>query len=216
MATDELVVFDIHTLEQVNSPNTNLGTVQHTVQEIPSLDNFENGESDSDSLYEDNDDVYEISTDSENDELPTYPITNIRMTTVEGDEENGVVIDIDDELSNWIYEQSDGGLSCGPFLSNSYCTVHNPDKKPELYFEALFDECMWTIISDATNLYTLSKRTTPDGNMCIDPTHPQYRKHQHLNTWTDTSPSEIKLFMAHILIMGLVNKLELEKYWNMN
>ena len=174
------------------------------------------GKSDSDSLYEDNDDVYEISTDSENDELPTYPITNIRMTTVEGDEENGVVIDIDDELSNWIYKQSDGGPSCGPFLSNSYSTVHNPDKKPELYFEALFDECMWTIISDATNLYTLSKRTTPDRNMCIDPTHPQYRKHQRLNTWTDTSPSEIKLFMAHILIMGLVNKSELEKYWNMN
>ena len=44
MATEELVVFDIHTLEQVNSPNTDLGTVQHTVQEIPSLDNFENGE----------------------------------------------------------------------------------------------------------------------------------------------------------------------------
>ena len=216
MATEELVVFDIHTLEQVNSPNTDLGTVQHTVQEIPSLENFQNGESDSDSLYEDNDDVYEISTDSENDELPMYPITNIRMTTVEGDEENGVVIDIDDELSNWIYEQSDGGPSCGPFLSNSYCTVHNPDKKPELYFEALFDERMWTIISDATNLYTLSKRTTPDGNMCRDPTHPQYRKHQRLNTWTDTSPSEIKLFMAHILIMGLVNKSELEKYWNMN
>ena len=98
MATDELVVFDIHTLEQVNSPNTDLGHVQHTVQEIPSLDNLENGESDSDSLYEDNDDVYEISTDSENDELPTYPITNIRMTMVEGDEENGVVIDIDDEV----------------------------------------------------------------------------------------------------------------------
>ena len=39
MATDELVVFDIDTLEQVNSPDTNLGTVQHTVQEIPSLEN---------------------------------------------------------------------------------------------------------------------------------------------------------------------------------
>ena len=204
MATGGLVEFDIDTLEPINIT---------PVEQIPFP---QNAESDSDSLYND-DDLYEISTDSdENDELPTYRINNIPMSTVQGNEENAVVIDIDDELSNWIYEQSDGGPSCGPFLANSYSTVENPDKKPELYFEALFDERMWTIISDATNQYILSKRTTPEGNMCTDPTHPQYRKHRRLNTWTDVSASELKLFMAHILVMGLVNKSELEKYWNMN
>ena len=145
-----------------------------------------------------------------------YPITNIHMSTVEGDEESDVLVDQDDELSNWIYEQSDQGPSCGPFMANSYSPVENLDKKPEVYFQALFDEHMWTIISDATNVYTLSKRTTPDGNMCLDPTHPQYKKHRHLNTWTDVTPSEIKMFMAHILLMGLVQKSELEKYWQMN
>ena len=138
------------------------------------------------------------------------------MSTVEGDEESDVLIDQDDELSNWIYEQSDQGPLCGPFLANSYSPVENPDKKPEVYFQALFDEHMWTIISDATNVYTLSKHTTPDGNMCLDPTHPQYKKHRRLNTWTDVTPSEIKMFMAHILLMGLVQKSELEKYWQMN
>ena len=92
----------------------------------------------------------------------------------------------------------------------------NPDKKLEVYFQALFDEHMWTIISDATNVYTLSKCTTPDGNMFLDPTHPQYKKHRRLNTWTDVTPSEIKMFMVHILLMGLVQKSELEKYWQMN
>ena len=84
--------------------------------------------------------------------------------------------------------KSDQGPSCGPFLANSYSPVENPDKKPVVYFQALFDEHMWTIISDATNVYTLSKRTTPDGNMCLDPTHPQCKKHCHLNTWTDVTP----------------------------
>ena len=218
MASDGFLELDLDTLQPVNSTDTNFGTVQDTVDEIEIPDNFENTYSDSDSFYneDNNDDIYEISTDSENEELPIYPITNIHMSTVEGDEGSDVLIDQDDELSNWIYEQSDQGPLCGPFLANSYSPVENLDKKPEVYFQALFDEHMWTIISDATNVYTLSKRTTPDGNMCLDPTHPQYKKHRRLNTWTDVTPSEIKMFMAHILLMGLVQKSELEKYWQMN
>ena len=218
MASDGFLELDLDTLQPVNSTDTNFGTVQDTVDEIEIPDNFENTESDSDSFYneDNNDDLYEISTDSENEELPMYSVTNIRISTVEGDEESDVLIDQDDELSNWIYEQSDQGPLCGPFLANSYSPVENLDKKPEVYFQALFDDHMWTIISDATNVYTLSKHTTPEGNMCLDPTHPLYRKHRRLNTWTDVTPSEIKMFMAHILLMGLVQKSELEKYWQMN
>lgn len=220
MATDGLVVFDLDTLQPVN-PTVNPYNDNHndiatdTVEQIPFPEGFENTDSDSELSWIE-DDVYEISTDSDEDELTTYPINNIGMSVIEGDEVNQVLIDQDDELSNWIYEQSDMGPSYGPFLSNSYSTVENPEKKPEVFFEALFDERMWTIISDATNLYTMSKCHTPDGNMCTDPTHPQYKKHRRLNTWTDVTPSEIKLFMAHILIMGLVNKSDLEKYWNVN
>ena len=94
--------------------------------------------------------------------------------------------------------------------------LKNPDKKPEVYFNSLFDERMWTVISEATNVYAQSKCVTPTGNRCTDPTHDEYRKHCHLNTWIDVSPGDIKLFMAHILIMGLVNKLELENYWSLN
>ena len=117
MASDGFLELDLDTLQPVNSTDTNFGTVQDTVDEIEIPDNFENTESDSDSFYnEDNDDdLYEISTDSENEELPMYPITNIHMSTVEGDEESDVLIDQDDELSNWIYEQSDQGPLCGHF-----------------------------------------------------------------------------------------------------
>ena len=106
MASDGFLELDLDTLQPVNSTDTNFGTVQDTVDEIEIPDNFENTESDSDSFYneDNNDNLYEISTDSENEELPMYPITNIRMSTVEGDEESNVLIDQDDELSNWIYE----------------------------------------------------------------------------------------------------------------
>ena len=74
---------------------------------------------------------------------------------------------------------------------------------------------MWTIIADATNVYGRAKRVTQDGDCCTDPTHPDYKKFCRLNRWTDVTPSDMKMFLAHILIMGLVHKSEVKKYWNM-
>ena len=75
---------------------------------------------------------------------------------------------------------------------------------------------MWTIIAKATNVYARSKRVTQHGDRCTDPAHPEYKKYCRLNGWIDVTPSDIKMFLAHILIMGLVHKSEVEKYWNMN
>ena len=73
---------------------------------------------------------------------------------------------------------------------------------------------MWTIISDATNNYAQSKANTPEGNRFRDPTNPHYRTHCRLNKWTDITPSDLKIFIAHNIIMGLVKKSDLEKYWS--
>ena len=54
------------------------------------------------------------------------------------------------------------------------------------------------------------------GNRCLDPTNPHYRKHCHQNNWTDITLFDIKLFIAHNIIMGIINMLDLEKYWNTN
>ena len=190
-------------------------TNDHDNKSIPTLDS-------------DHDEYYTISSDSDDEELPSYHITNKEMTIFECWDrdnnilidkqcwENNILIEQDDELCNWKHEMLDSGPSTGPFQSTSYTNVENPDKKPEVYFNSLFDKRMWTVISEATNVYARSKRVTPTGNRCTDPTHDEYRKHCHLNTWIDVSPGDIKLFMAHILIMGLVNKSELEKYWSLN
>ena len=73
---------------------------------------------------------------------------------------------------------------------------------------------MWTILSEATNTYARLKCQSHGGNCYMDPTHPDYKKHCRLNSWVDTTPSDIKLFIAHILLMGLMKKPDLEKYLN--
>ena len=215
--SSDVVEFDLATLE----PVIDAGNIDPSdiVDEIPfpySPSESDNGDTrnDSDSSY--NDDFYELSTDSEDDDLPTNPINNFEMTVVEGTETNDIVIDIDDQANEWTHETIDSGPSYGPFMSSRYTNIQNPQKKPELFFEAFFDERMWTIIADATNVYARSKRVTQDGNRCTDPTHPDYKKFCRLNQWIDVTPSDIKMFLGHILIMGLVHKSEVEKYWHMN
>ena len=179
-------------------------------------------------LDSDHDEYYTILSDSDDEELPTYHTTNKEMTSFECWDrnnnilidkvcwDNNILIDQEDELCNWKHEMLDSGPSTGPFHTTLYTNVDNPDKKPEVYFNSLFDERMLTIIAEVTNVYAQSECVTPTGNRSTDPTHDQYKKHCHLNTWTDVSPGDIKLFMADILIMGLVNKSELEKYCSMN
>ena len=213
--------------ESEESSGENLAFTNESSGENLALTNDHDNESIS-TLDSDHDEYYTISSDSDDEELPSYHITNKEMTTFDCWDrdnnilidkqcwENNILIEQDDELCNWKHEMLDSGPSTGPFQSTSYTNVENPDKKPEVYFNSLFDERMWTVISEATNVYARSKCVTPTGNRCTDPTHDEYRKHCRLNTWINVSPGDFKLFMAHILIMGLVNKSELEKYWSLN
>ena len=124
--------------------------------------------------------------------------------------------DQDDYVNDWENEMIDSGPLIGPFHGQCRTQIQDVNGNPEVFFKGLFDDRMWTIISEATNSYARSKSMIPTGNRCVDPTHPDYQKHCRLNTWSDTSPSDIKMFVAHTLIMGLVKKADLEKYWNMN
>ena len=175
-----------------------------------------------DDLYDSDDssngdvDFYEIDTDSDFEEYPTYDITNMGVTEYANDLPELLVYDQEDYVNEWEHETIDTGPSCGPFLGESRTQIQDVDGTPEIFFQGLFDERMWTIISEATNSYARSKAVTANGNRCNDPTHPDYKKHCRLNNWSDTSPSDIKMFLAHTLIMGLVKKSDLEKYWNMN
>ena len=108
--SSDIVKFDLQTLEPVlNSGNIHPSDI---IDEIPfpyspSESDPMNSRNDSDSL--DNNDYYKLSTDSEDDDLPTYPINDLEMTVVEGTETNELLIDIDD-VANY-HEIIDSGPS---------------------------------------------------------------------------------------------------------
>ena len=213
---ETLVEFDLDTLEPI-SPTSIQGSDSSPslegIETSPSIENLPTDESD----YSDEGDFnfYEIDTDSDEEELPMYPITNLDITHFENDLPELVPYDQDDIVSDWNHEILDSGPQSGPFLGHTETNINDPYGKPEVFFNGMFDERMWTILSEATNTYARSKCQSHGGNRCMDPAYPDYKKHCRLNSWVDTTPSDIKLFIAHILLMGLVKKPDLEKYWNM-
>ena len=213
------VVFNLDALEaETNDPQNNETDVtpnpsneiyDECVDNIGN-DNGSNFDSDlSDFEYEE--DFYQIDTDSYNEDLPSYPIMNMQMTMFDNDLPEFLHYNQDDQLNDWDYEEIDSGPSCRPFQGNSRTNISDPNGKPEVFFNSLFDDRMWTVLADSTNMYARSKSTRGRGNRCLDPTHPEYKKHCHLNSWSDCSTGDIKMFLAHILIMGLVKKPDLKE-----
>ena len=161
-------------------------------------------ESDPDDFDDDNEMPFQVEPDNDpNDNLPQYSIDNKQFETSD-----------QDTIVGWVREQNDSGSSLGPFLEQSSTIIDLTNPVPELFFNQLFDDRMWTVISDATNHYAQSKCNTPQGNRCTDPTHAEYLKHRRLNVWTDITPSDLKMFIAHNILMGIVQKSDLEKYWS--
>ena len=116
--TSDIIEFDLETLEPVlNTGNIDASDI---VDEIP-FPYSPTSSSDSDSS--ENNDYYEVSTDSEDNDLPTYSINNLEMTVVEGSETNHLLIDIDDTINDWTNEIVDSGPSYGPFLSLRYTDI---------------------------------------------------------------------------------------------
>ena len=65
-------------------------------------------------------------------------------------------------------------------------------------------------------LFVLSRlvKFLPIGNR--DPiqaaNEPNYNRNSRLNNWIDINEDDIKLFMAHIIVMGLIRKPNVTKY----
>ena len=196
---------EILTQYEINQQNSVLW-LSDNEQEIDSNET-NNSQSESEvSNDSDNDsDHYKVTIDEQEtvDNVPNYPIDNVHFDVNEKD-----------TLEGWIHEDRDSRSSCGPFLMSPSTIIDLTDPVPKLFFNQLFDDKMWTIISNATNNYAQSKANTPEGNRFRDPTNPQYRTHCRLNKCTDITPSDLKIFIAHNIIMGLVKKSDLEKYWS--
>ena len=78
---------------------------------------------------------------------------------------------------------------------------------------------MWTILSENTNKYVHATLRHANNKGDKDPIellsegvdqNPCVR----LNKWEDTSPDKMKVFVAHLIVMGILKKNSLEQYWS--
>ena len=143
---ETLIEFDLDTLEPISPTRIQASDSSPSTEGIdssPSIENLPTDESDYSDEGEFN--FYETDTDSDEEELPTYPITNLDITHFENDLPKLVPYDQDDIVSDWNHEILDSGPESGPFLGHTLTNINDPDGKPEVFFNGLFDDRMWTI-----------------------------------------------------------------------
>ena len=86
---------------------------------------------------------------------------------------------------------------------------------PGAVFNEIFEYRMWTILSENTNKYVHTKLRQAKDNGDKDPIEllsVDQNPCAQLNNWEDTSPDEMKVFVAHLIVMGILKKNCLEQY----
>ena len=79
-------------------------------------------------------------------------------------------------------------------------------REPEVFFNQLFDNRMFTIMAEETNNYARQQITRMMGgrDQIQQIEHYSHKRHARLGTWRDVNESDIKIFIA--LIMSSVRK----------
>ena len=97
------------------------------------------------------DDYYETMTEDEGEtqvQEVTVPCVNYRND-----------VDHPDDFGNgWDWLEVDTGSSCGPFVAKPELHLPKHKRNPEDFFEALFDETMWSKLALETNIYARETR----------------------------------------------------------
>ena len=78
---------------------------------------------------------------------------------------------------------------------------------------------MWTILSENTNKYVHAKLRQAKDNGDKDLIEllsegGDQNPCAQVNNWEDTSPDEMKVFVAHLIVMGILKKNSLEQCWS--
>jgi hypothetical protein len=84
---------------------------------------------------------------------------------------------------------------------NEYIDVD--ELTPYTFFKLFMDDDMYSTMSTETNRY--QNQNFPPENL---------KTHSRMRSWYDTTPNEMKQFFGLVIIMGLVEKGDIEKYWS--
>ena len=87
------------------------------------------------------------------------------------------------------------------------------------FLMSFFEYRIWAILSENTNKYVHAKLRQAMNNGDNDPIEllsegVDQNPCAWLNNWEDTSPDEMKVFVAHLIVMGILKKNSLEQYWS--
>ena len=137
---------------QNNTPNQQQNDLENHEN---STRNSNDGNNSTDENFNDDDQAdddlhYEVENDFQPnipENLPQYPIDNKMF----------------DVLNNWEWKHCNTGSSFGPFITEASTIIDLNDPVPELFFNSLFENRMWTIITEAMNSYRRTKSITPQG-----------------------------------------------------
>ena len=89
----------------------------------------------------------------------------------------------------------------------------------QVQFLMSFEDRMWTILSENTNKNVHTKLRQAKDNRDKDSIKllsegVDQNPCAGLNNWEDTSPDETRVFVAHLIVMGIHKKNSLEQYWS--
>ena len=130
---------------------------------------------------------------------------------------SGVTEFDEDYLNGWeVIWQDDLGFEHGlpPFFwQQRYKCCRS---QPHGFFYFLFRDTMWGQIANQTNEYALRRqqRLGPDAVAVQSMEHPDYKRFACQNLWKPVSIEDIRVFAAHLILLGLIKKPELSDYWS--
>ena len=153
---------------------------------------------------EDTNDYYEVQT-----ELPNTD-SNVQFTPIVNYPRDEI-LDCDVE-QGWEKIQPDIIPDHCPFTGTQGINMSTDSHLPEDFFNDIFDDRMFTIMAKETNNYARKKIREIMQGREID--HHSHRQHARLGTWRDINASDIKIFIAHLLVMSSVHKTALHNYWS--
>ena len=99
-----------------------------------------------------------------------------------------------------------------PFTGTMATTVTGT--APMDYFDALLRDTIWGELAMQTNAYAEKclSRLGQDAAAHMD--SPYFKQFAHLNNWKAVTANDMQTFAAHLIVLGLVNKPDLEEYWS--
>ena len=158
----------------------------------------------------DGEDYYIVEDDSESASFEYVPCINYPNDKVYPE----------DEKNGWVrLEEDTGPQNIYRFEGSCWNYMGLNEYTPGAVLDKFFEDRMWTILSKNTNKYVKAKLRQAKDNRDKDPIELLSKGVDQnpcawLNNWEDTSPDEMKVFVVHLIVMGILKKISLEQYWS--